>query len=67
MYLTIKNYPADSLVSTPSSPYTIYATTDKIDTRARGRYANLKIENIGNNETWRFGTLQIDIQPDGRR
>jgi len=67
VYLTIKNYPADSLISTPSSPYTIYATTDKIDTRARGRYANLKIENIGNNETWRFGTLQIDIQPDGRR
>jgi hypothetical protein len=67
VYLTIKNYPADSLISTPSSPYTIYATTDKIDTRARGRYANLKIENIGNNETWRFGTLQIDIQSDGRR
>ena len=67
VYLTIKNYPADSLVSTPSSPYTIYSTTDKIDTRARGRYGNLKIENINQGDNWRFGILQIDIQPDGRR
>ena len=28
---------------------------------------NLKVENDGKNETWRFGTFRADIQPDGRR
>jgi len=49
------------------SPFTITATTDKKDTRARGRFLNIKIENDAVSETWRFGTLKIDIQPDGRR
>ena len=35
--------------------------------RARGRYANIKIENTGVGESWRFGTFQVDLQPDGRR
>ena len=39
----------------------------KIDTRARGRYAAIKIENTGTAESWRFGTFQADLQPDGRR
>jgi len=39
----------------------------RVDTRARGRYANLKIENTGAGESWRFGTFQADLQPDGRR
>jgi len=38
-----------------------------VDTRARGRYASIKIENTGSGEAWRFGTFQVDIQPDGRR
>ena len=42
-------------------------STLKVDTRARGRYANIKIENTGVGESWRFGTFQVDIQPDGRR
>ena len=43
------------------------STTKKIDTRARGRLANLKIENTANNETWRFGTFRADVNVDGRR
>jgi hypothetical protein len=27
----------------------------------------LRIENINLGETWRFGTFQVDLQPDGRR
>ena len=27
----------------------------------------LKIENTGVGESWRFGTFQVDLQPDGRR
>ena len=49
------------------SPFTVNSSTKKIDTRARGRYANIKIENTGTGESWRFGTFQVDLQPDGRR
>ena len=47
------------------SPFTITSSTTKVDTRARGRYANIKIENTGVGESWRFGTFQADLQPDG--
>jgi hypothetical protein len=63
----VSDYPSDSVAATRLSPFTIDATTDKIDTRARGRYASIKIENINLGETWRFGTFQVDLQPDGRR
>jgi len=49
------------------SPFTITASTDKKDTRARGRFVNIKIENDAASESWRFGTFRLDVQPDGRR
>ena len=65
--LAVKRYPQQSDTVTSLSPFTINASTDKKDTRARGRFVNIKIENTDVSESWRFGTLRIDIQPDGRR
>ena len=65
--LAVKRYPQQSDSTTSLSPFTITASTDKKDTRARGRFVNIKIENTDVSESWRFGTLKIDIQPDGRR
>jgi len=65
--LAVKSYPQQSDTVTSLSPFTINANTDKKDTRARGRFVNIKIENTDVSESWRFGTLRIDIQPDGRR
>src|SRR5210317_340793 len=65
--LSIKDFPSEDDIETALSPFTIDASTLKVDTRARGRYANIKIENTGVGESWRFGTFQVDIQPDGRR
>ena len=53
--------------ATTLSPFTVNSSTTKVDTRARGRYAAIKIENTGAAESWRFGTFQADLQPDGRR
>jgi len=63
----LKNFPIDSGTSSQLGPFTISSTTQKIDTRARGRLANIKIENTTTNETWRFGTFRADVKPDGRR
>jgi hypothetical protein len=65
--LAVKRYPQDSDTTTSLSPFTITSTTQKKDTRARGRFCNIKIENNDVSETWRFGTLRLDLQPDGRR
>jgi hypothetical protein len=66
----LKNFPIDSGTSSQLGPFIVDANTQKIDTRARGRLANIKIQNEGNkdnNETWRFGTFRADVNPDGRR
>ena len=63
----LKDYPSSTGGNSTYSPFTITAATTKEDTRARGRYVSLKIENDGVGEAWRFGTFQIDLQPDGRR
>ena len=65
--IKLKDYPSDTLANSTYSPFTILPSTQKIDTRARGRYASLRIENDGTAENWRFGTFQVDLQPDGRR
>jgi len=65
--LFISDYPSDSQTSSPLGPFTITSTTDKVDTRARGRLLSLKIENDATGETWRYGSFRMDAQPDGRR
>jgi len=71
--LYFRDYPANS-ESTPSTtpplitgPFTITTSTDKVDTRVRGRQVSLKIENDAVDETWRYGTLRLDIEAGGRR
>ena len=65
--LGIKSYPQQSETVSSLSPFTINSSTDKKDTRARGRFVSVKIENTDPSESWRFGTLRLDVQPDGRR
>ena len=65
--LAVKRYPQQADTDTALSPFTITSSTTKKDTRARGRFVNIKIENNAISESWRFGTFRIDIQPDGRR
>jgi len=46
---------------------TVTPTTTKIDTRGRGRQANIVISSSAVNDQWRFGTLRLDVKPDGGR
>jgi hypothetical protein len=65
--ILLKNYPTDTAASSSLGPFSIDSSTQKVDTRARGRAASLKIENTASGESWRYGTFRADIQPDGRR
>ena len=65
--LLLRLYP--QATATPSSldPYLIEPSTQKVDTRARGRQVSLQIESSEIDTKWRFGTMRVDIQPDGLR
>ena len=65
--MSVKRFPQQSDSATTLSPFTVSSSTNKLDTRTRGRYANIKIENDGASQSWRFGTITLDLQPDGRR
>ena len=65
--VAVTDYPATDATASALSPFTVSSSTNKVDTRARGRYASLKLANTAAGESWRFGTFQVDIQPDGRR
>jgi len=65
--LLLNDYPSNTASSSSLGPFTITSSTDKVDTRARGRLLAIKIENDAVGETWRYGTLRVDIKPDGRR
>ena len=65
--ILLKDYPQDSNTSSPLGPFTVNSSTDKVDTRARSRFASLKVENTSTDQNWRYGTFRADIQPDGMR
>tara|TARA_R110002167_G_scaffold48569_2_gene143109 strand:+ start:331 stop:2682 length:2352 start_codon:yes stop_codon:yes gene_type:complete len=46
---------------------TVTPTTKKIDTRGRGRQGNMLISSEAIGDKWRFGTLRLDVKPDGGR
>lgn len=61
--------PFPQATASPSSldPYPITPTTEKVDTRARGRQISVKITSDEIDTKWRYGTLRVDVQPDGFR
>jgi hypothetical protein len=65
--LNLRSYPSANSVSSPLGPFTINSSTDKVDTRARSRFASVKVANTSTDQNWRYGTFRADVQPDGMR
>ena len=65
--IQLKDYPIQATTSSPLGPFTVNNTISKIDCRARGRLASLKIENLNVDDNWRFGEFRADVSIDGRR
>jgi hypothetical protein len=65
--LNLRDFANQSSSGSTLGPFTSSTSTTKIDTRARGRAAALKISNSGTGTHWKLGTFKLDIQPDGRR
>ena len=65
--LNLRDFPNQSSSGSSLGPFDVTTSTTKIDTRARGRAASLKISNSAQGSHWKLGTFKLDIQPDGRR
>ena len=65
--LLLRPFPQASATPSSLDPYVITPDTQKVDTRARGRQIQLRIESTEIDTNWRFGTMRVDIQPDGLR
>jgi len=64
----LRSYPADTTTvkgETFIGPFTIDTSTDKVDTRARGRLASIRIDSDAIDDNWRYGIFRVDIQQDG--
>jgi len=67
VHLLLRPYPQATASASSLDPYIIAPNTEKVDTRARGRQISLRIESNEIDTNWRYGTLRVDIQPDGLR
>lgn len=67
IHLLLRPFPQASASPSSLDPYVIAPNTQKVDTRARGRQISLRIESSDVDSNWRFGTMRVDIQPDGLR
>jgi hypothetical protein len=67
VHLLLRAYPQATATASSLDPYTITTSTEKVDTRARGRQIQLRIQSNVVDGNWRFGTMRVDIQPDGLR
>ena len=63
-----KDFPESSTArEKPQPPHTVTNSTVKIDMRARGRQGRVRVSCNSANTSWRWGSIRLAIQPDGRR
>ena len=64
MTMGFKSYPSETGTTIDRS---VDTTTKFFNLRGRGRQANVKITSNTLDSDWRYGTLRVDIKPDGGR
>ncbi len=63
-----KDFPeSDTSREKPSPPHTVTNNTAKIDMRARGRQGRVRVSCNSAGTSWRWGSIRLAIQPDGKR
>ena len=64
IYIKTKPYPSGTQIT--KGPFVIQSNTQKVDMRARGRQASVRVSGT-NNGSWRWGSVRLGVQPDGGR
>jgi len=63
--LITKKYPEST--SEITKEFDIFSNTEKVDFRARGRQAKIRVSCGSNNTSWRWGSVRLALQGDGER
>jgi len=64
IFVKVKEFPTDTYKV--KGPFAINASTKKLDFRARGRQASVRVSGT-NNGSWKWGSVRMAMQPDGKR
>ena len=64
--ITTKQFP-ESTQETEKGPFSITKSTSKIDLRARGRQGRVRVSCDAADTSWRWGSVRLSMQQDGRR
>ena len=64
--ITTKQFP-ESTQETEKGPFSITKSTSKIDLRARGRQGRVRVSCNSADTSWRWGSVRLSMQQDGRR
>ena len=67
MEITTKQYPEQPDSAAIKKEFDITDTTQKVDFRARGRQAKVRVSCGSNNASWRWGSIRLGLQGDGGR
>ena len=65
LHLTSKQFPEST--ESITKEFDITNTTQKVDFRARGRQAKIRVSCDSNNASWRWGSVRLAVQGDGGR
>jgi hypothetical protein len=65
LHLTTKQFPEST--ESVTKEFDITNTTNKVDFRARGRQAKIRVSCDSNNASWRWGSVRLALQGDGAR
>ena len=65
--ITMKTRPYPTGTQTSHGSFAISTSTTKQDTRIRGRQLAIRVASDAVDDKWRYGTLRLEIQPDGTR
>ena len=65
--VTVKSRSYPTKTQTTHGPFAITTTTEKQDTRIRGRQLALRVSSDATDDKWRYGTLRFDGKADGMR
>jgi hypothetical protein len=65
--VTLKTRPYPSGNQTTHGSFDVTTSTTKVNTRIRGRQVAVRISSDAIGDKWRYGTMRLDIRPDGMR
>ena len=65
MKIITKEYPEST--DSVTKEFDIFNTTQKVNFRARGRQAKVRVSCAANNASWRWGSIRLGLQGDGGR